>query len=35
LSVKVGRFSQHLPFHYHVKEFMSDAVLATYEEALK
>jgi hypothetical protein len=35
LSVKVGRFSQHLPFHYHVKEFISDAVLATYEEALK
>lgn len=29
--MKVGRYRQHLPFHYHVKSFLTDKIIQTYE----
>lgn len=34
LQVKVGKHRQLLPFHYHVKDFLNDAILARYEASI-
>ena len=34
LILKIGRYRQHLPLHYHTKDFLTDAMLATYERKL-
>jgi hypothetical protein len=34
LILKIGRYRQHLPLHYHDKAFLTDAILATYEAKL-
>lgn len=34
LILKIGRYRQYLPLHYHRKTFLTDAIIATYERAL-
>lgn len=34
LDLKIGRFRQTYPVHYHNKEFMTDEMIATYERAV-
>lgn len=34
LEVRVGRYKQVLPLHYHLKEVITDEIIATYEKAL-
>jgi len=34
LQLKIGRHRQTLPFHYHIKSFLTDDVIKTYEKAL-
>lgn len=33
-ALKVGNYAQHLPFHYHVKSFLSDSIIAKMEARL-
>lgn len=35
LSLKIGRYRQTLPVHYHDKKFLTDEIIAHYEAALK
>lgn len=32
--LKIGRYRQYLPLHYHRKAFLTDTIIATYERAL-
>lgn len=34
VMLKIGRYRQYLPLHYHQKAFLTDAIIATYERAL-
>ena len=34
LILKIGRYRQYLPLHYHDKAFLTDAIIATYERKL-
>lgn len=34
LHLKIGLYRQHRPFHYHLKGFLTDDIIATYEKAL-
>ena len=34
LVLKIGRYRQHLPLHYHAKEFLTEVLIKTYERVL-
>lgn len=34
LEIKIAQYKQTLPFHYHVKKFMTDEIIETYEKKL-
>ncbi len=34
LQLKIGRYTQSLPVHYHLKDFLTDDIIRTYESKL-
>ena len=35
LVLKIGRYRQTLPVHYHIKSFLTDEMISTYEKAIR